>query len=147
MVHDEEDRRSPRRPPGADINNWRFEVAVYISGEAAPAGVVDRAGLLEAGGFDLETAAVESSTAGLVIYTKGPELDAFHLVSDEGTHRRRIFVLPDEGGVRSARPTETLAKRVTIAGSVGSKIAEAVVRSGIHRVTLVDGDVFLPPRA
>jgi hypothetical protein len=68
VVHDEEDRRSARRPPGADLNSWRFEVAVYISAEAAPAGVVDRAGLLAAGGFDAETAvAVEASTAGLAI--------------------------------------------------------------------------------
>src|SRR6185312_10593584 len=30
------------------------------------------------------------------------------------------------------------------AGSVGSKMSEAILRSGVHRLTLVDGDVLLP---
>lgn len=148
MVHDEEDRRAVRRPPGPDISSWRFEVPVFVSDEPPPpAGPVDRAGLVGAAAFNPETAAtVEASTAGLVIFAGGAELEAIHLVADGGTHRRRIFVLAEEDGVRSARPAMVAAKRVTIvgAGSVGSKIAEAILRSGVHRLTLVDGDVLLP---
>lgn len=147
MIHDEKDHRAARRPPGADISSWRFEVPVYVSDAPAPAsGALDRAGLVQAAGFDAETAAaIEASTAGVVIF-KGAELEIVHLVAEGGTHRRRVFVLPEEEGTRSARPAEAAAKRVTIvgAGSVGSKIAEAILRSGVHRLTLVDGDVLLP---
>ncbi|MCK1628297.1 ThiF family adenylyltransferase [Bradyrhizobium sp. 160] len=147
MIHDEEDRQAARRPPGPDLNSWRFEVAVYVSdAPSPPAGDLDRAGLIGATGFDPETAAAaEASTAGVVVF-KGAELEVVHLVADGGTHRRRVFVLPDEDGARSARPAQVGAKRVTIvgAGSVGSKIGEAILRSGVHRLTLVDGDVLLP---
>lgn len=147
MIYDDEDRRLSRRPPGADLNRWRFEVPVYLSDAPPPlAGALDRTELVQAAAFDPETAAVvEVSTAGVVIF-KGAELEVVHLIADGGTHRRRVFVLPDEDGTRSARPAEAAVKRVTIvgAGSAGSKIAEAILRSGVHRLTLVDGDVLLP---
>jgi hypothetical protein len=147
MIHDDEDRRSPRRPPGPDLNSWRFVAAVYMSEELPPPATdLDRAGLISAAGFNPDTAAlVEASTAGVIIF-KDAELEVVHLVADGGTHRRRVFVLPDEDGARSARPAEAMTKRVTIvgAGSVGSKMSEAILRSGVHRLTLVDGDVLLP---
>jgi hypothetical protein len=148
MVHDEEDRRGARRPPGPDIDSWRFEIPVYVSdAPPPPAARIDRAGLVRAAAFDPETAAaIEASTAGVVVFAKGAELEVVHLVADGGTHRRRLFILPNEDGARSARPVAVGTKRVTIvgAGSVGSKIAEAVLRSGVHHLTLVDGDVLLP---
>ena len=148
MVHDEEDRRVARRPPGPAINSWHFEVPLYVSDKAPPpAGLVERAGLIRAAAFDPETAAeIEASTAGVVIFAKGAEFEAVNLIADGGTLRHRLFVLPDEDGARSARPAVVGTKRVTIvgAGSVGSKIAEAILRSGVHSLTLVDGDVLLP---
>lgn len=36
MIHDDEDRRLSRRPPGADLNRWRFEVPVYLSDAPPP---------------------------------------------------------------------------------------------------------------
>lgn len=147
MIHDEADQRGARRVPGPDIDSWRFTVPVYVSDEAPPpAGEFDRTTLVRAAGLDPVTAAaVEASSAGVVIF-KGAELDVFHLTADGGTSRRRVFILPDEDGLRSSRPAEVEAKRVTIvgAGSVGSKIAESLLRSGAHRQTLVDGDVMLP---
>ena len=148
LIHDEEDRRLARRPPGPDLNSWRFQVPVYLSGESAPTtGPTDRAELVRTAAFDPETsAAVEASTAGVVVFANGTDLAVVHLIADGGTHRRRVFVLPDEDGARSVRSADAGTKRVTIvgAGSVGSKIAETVLRSGVHHLTLVDGDVLLP---
>ncbi len=80
------------------------------------------------------------------LFTGGPEPTAFHLMDEGKPHRRRMFVLPDQAEARSGRAPEPAARRVAIigAGSVGSKIAEILVRSGISRLTLVDGDVMLP---
>lgn len=148
MIHDEEDRKAMQRPPDASIESWRVALPVYISENSAPPpGALDRVGLVQAAGFDPVTAAVvEASTAAVVIFPAGDQVEIVHLVTDGGTFRRRVFALPDESGARSARAEEGRAKRVTIvgAGSVGSKVAETLLRSGVHHLTLVDGDVMLP---
>ena len=147
MVHDAEDRSGPRRPPGADLNSWRFEVTVFVSADAEPIDTPERGALIGAGGFAPEmAAAIEASSGGLLLFAGGDELAAFHLLGDGATHRRRVFVLPEQSGARSGRAPDAQAKRVAIvgAGSVGSKIAESLVRSGVSRLNLIDGDVLLP---
>lgn len=148
MIHDEEDRRSMQRPPDASLENWRVALPVYVSeNPPPPLGVLDRAGLVQAAGFDpLIAAIVEASVAAVVMFRSEGLVESFHLTTEGGTFRRRMFVLPDEIGARSARTEEAMVKRVTIvgAGSVGSKIAETLLRSGVHHLTLVDGDVMLP---
>ena len=147
LVHDAQDRTSPDRPPGMDLNTWRFEVPVYVSRSVAPAVTPDRVGLAEAGGFDPEMGEqVADPAAALVLFAGGRELAAFHLLAEGDPHRRHVFVLPDEGGIRSGRTAEAGGKRVAVvgAGSVGSKLAESLLRSGISRLTVVDGDVLLP---
>lgn len=148
MIHDEEDRRVMQRPPDASIEIWRFALPVYVSVNSPPTQItLDRADLVLAAGLDpLASAIVEASVAGVVMFHSEGQVEVFHLTADGGTFRRRMFVLPDEIGVRSARTEEAKAKRATIvgAGSVGSKIAETLLRSGVHRLTLVDGDVMLP---
>lgn len=147
LVHDRDDRAGPRRPPGADLNSWRFEVTVFGSSKTGPTGTPERSDLVRAGGFAPEVAAaIEASSAGLVLFGGDEDLAAFHLLADGATHRRRVFVLPEQSGARSGRAPEAEAKRVAIvgAGSVGSKIAESLVRSGIAHLNLVDGDVLLP---
>ncbi|MDT9600434.1 ThiF family adenylyltransferase [Sphingosinicella rhizophila] len=147
LVHDAEDRSGPLRPPGPDLNSWRFEVTVFVSSRTGPTGSADRAALVEAGGFAPEVAgAVEASSAGLLLFAGEDELVASHLLADGAAHRRSVFVLPEQSGARSGRAPEAEAKRVAIvgAGSVGSKIAESLVRSGVSRFNLVDGDVLLP---
>lgn len=80
------------------------------------------------------------------LFTGGPEPTAFHLMDEGKPHRRKIFVLPDQAEARSGRAPQAVARRAAVigAGSVGSKIAEILVRSGISNLTLVDGDVMLP---
>lgn len=146
LLHDEADRQGPRRPPGADLNSWRFEIPVFVSTTAAPSSAADRAALIEAGGFGPETADLLGGATALVLFAGDEELAAYHLLAEGDAHRRRIFVLPNEEGWRSGRAPGVAAKQVAIvgAGSVGSKVAESLVRSGAARLTLVDGDVLLP---
>lgn len=147
LIHDAEDRLSARRPPIANINSWLVELPVFVSPNPAPTGVMDRSDLVEAGGFDpITTAQLIESTAGVLLFAGGNELIAFHLLPSGDPHPRRIFVLPDEGGIRSGRTDVASERQVAIvgAGSVGSKIAECLVRSGINKLTIVDGDVLLP---
>lgn len=147
MVHDSVDRLSPRRPPGADISSWRFEIPVFLSTNSSLLEFSDRSALVCAGAFGPEIAeAIVSSTSGIVFFSGGEELAAFHLMNADGINRRRVFMLPEEGGARSARSPSASEKRVAVVGtgSVGSKVAECLIRSGVNRLTLVDGDVLLP---
>jgi hypothetical protein len=147
VVHDGVDRTSVRHPPGPDVASWRFEISVYASPNAPPADSSDRRSLLVAGGFDSGTSDQFSEKGeALVLFLGGPEVTAYLLLREGEPHRRQLFVLPSQGEARSGRPSEASAKRVTIVGvgSVGSKLAESLVRSGVSRLTLVDGDIMLP---
>lgn len=146
MVHDELDRAQTSRPPDADIQTWRIEIPLVVSSLTVPEAGLDRAAFVDACGFDGETAASLASGHALVVFNTPQGLVAYHLTSDGGPYLRRMVVLPDESGARSTRLSGARMKRVAIvgAGSVGSKLAESLVRSGIARLHLVDGDVLLP---
>ena len=148
MIHDTVDRASPRRPPSADLDTWRFEVPVIVNAGPAPAQIADNRDDFLAS-LGLNAASIQQIIKlGTVIclFTGDPDLTAFHLINEGTPHRRRIFVLPDQAEARSGRTADAGARRAAVigAGSVGSKIAEIIVRSGISRLTLVDGDVMLP---
>ncbi len=146
IVHDAVDRAAPQHVPGPDLNTWRFELPVHVSTNVAPAEIADRGQLIEQAGFGEAIGAEIAAGAAVVIFAGGPELIAYHVIDGGPPHRRKLFVLPDDFGARSARGAASSAKRVAIvgAGSIGSKIAESLVRSGIRRLTVVDGDVMLP---
>jgi molybdopterin/thiamine biosynthesis adenylyltransferase len=120
---------------------------VFISRAVMPDEIPDRAALARLGGFDGDQAeALVASEAALAIFAGKEAAGAVHLTAEGALNRRRVFVLPDDGGARSARPAEAAAKSVAIvgAGSIGSKLAETLVRAGVGRLTLVGGDVMLP---
>jgi molybdopterin/thiamine biosynthesis adenylyltransferase len=147
LIHDAEDRVSPRRPPVGGFQSLSYEILAVVADNAPPEGEVDRTNLLAATGFGaLVTAGLGGESSSVVLFRGGGELAAFHLLPDKEPFRRNVYVLPDESGVRSNRTKEAEAKSVAIvgAGSVGSKIAESLARSGISRFTLVDGDIMLP---
>lgn len=148
MIHDAADRTSPRRPPSADLNTWRFEIPIFVDAGPAPAEIADNSqGFLASLGLDAALIGqIIELGAAIWLFTGGPEPTAFHLMNEGTAHRRRIFVLPDQIEARSGRAPEAVARRAAVigAGSVGSKIAEILVRSGISRLAIVDGDIMLP---
>lgn len=147
LLQDADDRRALRRPSEPDVLSLQGHKSVVVSVTPGPWTATDRDALLSAGQFTPETAAfVTESTSGLVLYAGDGAPRAFELQSEGALRRREVFVLPEQAGVRSGRDSASESKRVAIvgAGSVGSKIAESLVRSGLTRLMLVDGDVMLP---
>lgn len=147
LLHDQIDRVNLRRPPDGDLARWRLERPIFVSRSPAPTGQTDRNAVVDAGGWEPEAAAwlLETKSA-VVIFVGGDEAVAYNLMDDGATFVRKVFVLPDDMGVRSSRAAVVEGKRVVVVGcgSVGSKLAESILRSGVTTLTLVDGDVFLP---
>lgn len=145
VVHDEIDRMQPQRPPTASFERWQVDVPVYVSTVSPPTEGVERASLAGLFGPDVQQM-VLGSPAGVALFVHEGAITAFNLTNDGGSERRVVYVLPDEIGSRSGRRGDAKKKSAAIigCGSVGSKIAESLVRSGIISITLVDGDVFLP---
>lgn len=110
-----------------------------------PADADNRAGMAVLFDADLMSQ-VLASKAGVTLFVNEGSIDAYNLLPDGGSEKRVAYVLPDEFGARSGRSGGGGAKSATIVGcgSIGSKVAEALLRSGITSLTLVDGDVFLP---
>ena len=147
LVQDSEDCRSIHRPSEADVLSFQSGGTAFVSMSSAPSGTPDRATLIAAGEFEPAAAdLIAESSSGLVLYAGNDPVEAFPLLKENRVGRRKVFVLPDESGARSGRDPGVASKRVAIvgAGSMGSKIAESLMRSGVTRLTLIDGDVMLP---
>src|SRR5690606_2784507 len=103
--------------------------------------------LIAAAAFVGETAElVTASTHLLVLFVRRDESWAFQVLAKVSPVRRRVVVLPPSEGHRSARAAASVGKSVAIvgAGSIGSKMAETLARSGVSKFVLADGDVLLP---
>ena len=147
LVFDSQDRQAQRRPPEPDHLSLHFDVPAFASLSSAPSELVDRAALIAAGGVDAERLDAIPTPFGIVVlFVADQEIVGYHSWSDAAPRRCRVFILPEQSGVRSGRPPGVESKQVAIvgAGSVGSKIAECLLRSGITRLKLIDGDVLLP---
>lgn len=146
FVHDSSDRVGPRRPPSEALSSWRVELPVVVSNRSPPNRASDRRTVIESAALDSATAATIFGGAALLLFTGGGAVEAIHLPAEGLPIRREIFVLPDEGGYRSGRRSEAEGKRVAIvgAGSIGSKLSESLLRSGVFKFALADGDVMLP---
>ncbi|MDY6867663.1 MAG: ThiF family adenylyltransferase [Chloroflexota bacterium] len=147
MVHDRHDRLSPRHPPNADFINWRAEtLPVYLSLNSAPTEADDRGSLIEAAEFEPHTVELLKKGSAVVIFSGDSKLIAYHLFDENTSYRRKVFVLPEQNDLRSGWSPDAQSKQVAIigVGSVGSKVAESLLRSGISHFTLIDGDVMLP---
>lgn len=144
FVFDDVDRDSPRRPPPpGDVLS---ELPVYCAPSDAPANPpATRADLAASVGDDL-AAKIVSCQHGLLLSAGSSELTAYHLIGSGPGYQRRVSVLAEDAGVRSARSDAAAGKRVAVvgAGSIGSKVAECLVRSGVTKLRIVDGDVMLP---
>lgn len=146
-ISDAQDLLKPLRPPSVDIATWRFAIPVAIVVAEPPAAApADRESLIAA--VAPHTATNNWLPAGdcVVIVTGTSETVVYHVPEGNDVFRRQWVVIPDQMGQRSGRAFAAGSKSVAIvgAGSVGSKLAECLLRSGMSRQLLVDGDVFLP---
>lgn len=145
LIIDELDRARPELSLRADLGSLRFEVAVLVGKVDKPTSVpVDRAALSTSLEIDVSEIAPDRSLVALAV--GATSTTAYHSPNADSVVERKLFVLADEFGLRSSRASKAKGCKVAIVGvgSVGSKVAEILLRSGIHRFVLVDGDVMLP---
>jgi len=146
FVHDAKDRERVYKPPaeGGGFGALPVFVVAAVGPSEAP---TTRAELATAAGF---TADVAEKFAGaplaLLMFASAKGVACYQVLGDGTSFRRNLVAIPDDFGERSARSLAASNKRIAVigAGSVGSKIAECLIRSGIHRLVLIDGDVMLP---
>lgn len=142
FVHDRMDRTSDRRPPG-EVSDF---IPVLVSARPLPGATNTRESVAaELACVGVDASALSEADHALVLVQDDGVLHAFQILSDMAI-RRGVMVVPDTAGNRSGRTGATAAKRVAIVGvgSVGSKVAESLVRSGICDLFVFDGDILLP---
>jgi hypothetical protein len=146
FLHDHRSRTEGTVPPTHTWLDGFLDLPVFQTTQAAPEGDVTRAGLINAGDFADDTRlALGEAKRALLVFGVGADPKAFAIEQDKA-HGLPWHLLQTEQGVRSGAPPERCRGRVAIvgAGSVGSKLAETLVRSGVRDLTLIDGDIFLP---
>jgi len=145
LIFDAADRAQPQHPPSFDLGTLRHELPVVVARIEPPIeGPADRAALASALGVELDP---EHHKGALVAVAVGSDrITPFHSPDAGSVFIRKWVVLPEQTGLRSGRQEIAVAKKVAIIGlgSVGSKVAEMLLRSGIRQLLLVDGDVLLP---
>jgi hypothetical protein len=143
LVFDATDRAQPQHPPSFDLGTLRMELPVIVGRVESPSLTPkDRATLAVALGVKIDP---ERHKGALVAIAVGAdEVIPYHSPNAESLFARKWVILPEQAGLRSGRQQISAAVAIVGVGSVGSKIAEMLVRSGIHRFLLVDGDVMLP---
>lgn len=145
LLSDAEDLKKPSHPPTENLIASIFKMPVFVSHANVPDPIPsDRAAFASAVGIEVDSSLDDKAVAIIVVGTD--RIIPYHSPDKGSLFERSLAVLPDDYGLRSGRTGESAGKRVAIVGvgSVGSKIAETLLRSGIYRQVLVDGDVFLP---
>lgn len=143
-VYDDVDAAEGRRPPTGAAGF--IDVPVYwTSHEGTWETVPSRAELATA--YQGETAdEILRAPFAIAVVVSDASVQVFQLIEGFEPARRNVSVLRDQTGVRSGSARELRDKKVAVvgAGSIGSKLIESLVRSGVRKVRIVDGDVFLP---
>ena len=143
-LFDAEDQAAGKAPPGPEPYARRTELRVMIVRCTIPQPPPETRGeLLSALGV---SEVVDDADPLLVVAYDGDRVRPFHCPEGGSAYSRKLVVVNDAVGVRSGRAVTVATQRVAIigVGSVGSKMAESLVRSGVRRLLLVDGDIFLP---
>lgn len=145
LIYDAVDASSDAPPPGPDDETGRQEIPVHISRVSVPgssAGSRDELSKL----FGRDLGPERYPTALLALAISETDVVAYHSPDPEAVYVRKLVPLPDDAGTRSGRAGAILPTRVAIvgAGSIGSKIAESLLRAGGTDLVLIDGDVMLP---
>lgn len=145
LIYDAVDAASDAPPPGPDDETGRQEIPVYISRVSVPGSSAEsRDELSELFGLDLGPERYPRAL--LAVAVSDSDVVAYHSPDPGSVYVRKLVLLPDDAGTRSGRAGTIPPKRVAIvgAGSVGSKIAESLLRAGGTDLVLIDGDVMLP---
>lgn len=145
LLTDQQDREAGTSPTTDDLGSCRSTLPVVVAQKEAPhPQPKNRAELLD--GFNLED---DATPPYIVIVALSPDhlaLTIFVCLTPDIVQIRFLVLLPDEAGRRSGRPAASGQPQVAVIGlgSVGSSVAELLLRSGVRRLVLVDGDVMLP---
>jgi hypothetical protein len=145
LVFDAVDEASGAQPPGPNILEGRQEVTVVLGrGSASQDGPLSRRELGRMLGLNLQEDAGPGPLLALAVCDG--DVIPYHSTDADSVFPRTLVSLPDDVGARSGHAVSMSQKRVTVIGlgSVGSKLAESLVRAGVMRLGLVDGDVMLP---
>ncbi len=137
------DLRPPPEVPYGDF----YDLPVFQSKAPAPEQADNRTTLVGLFSDDAVTRdAIAGQERALLIFGVGQTPVAYQVFPDNTCLRRLWTTVAARGGLRTAAPPARATCRVAIvgAGSVGSKVAESLVRSGLTHLLLVDGDFFLP---
>lgn len=145
LVSDAIDRAKPEHPPSFDLGTLRIEIPVVVGDAARPATPPEnRAALAAALGVSFDAEAHKYGVIALAVGSS--DATPYHSPDDDSAHERKWVVLADDAGARSGRTAQAAHKSAAVVGlgSVGSKLAETLLRSGVRHLVLVDGDVLLP---
>lgn len=144
-VFDDQDLARPFQQPASGLSSGWFPVSVHVAPVENHWATVTRESVRAQLGESLAGDAVAKGAV-LLIRPSASYIDALYIPADAEPKRRQVHQLPGQAGLRSNRAEVAAGKRVGIvgAGSIGSKIAESLVRSGVLSLVLVDGDVFFP---
>ena len=149
IVSDRAGRAAGDRPPRIDLITPHVPLPVFVTAAPAPHETPqNRAELLAAADLPEEAATrLAAEDRALVIFGVPGEALAICALSQDLALKVRWVAYAGDVGVRSGAPAPRADKTVAVvgAGSVGSKLAETLARSGVGRFRLVDGDVLLPP--
>ena len=144
LVFDDVERARPEHPPSLDLGTLRIEIAVRIGTVLPTSNPATRTELFAA--TEANPAGLEPDANVLLIVVADGQAIPYHVWGEDNLFRRNWVLLPGDAGQRSGRRDGIDSKKVAIVGlgSVGCKQAESLLRSGIRRFVLVDGDIFLP---
>ena len=135
------------RPPIHGQHSDFYDLPVFQTAAPAPDKADTRTALTGSFGSDVMTReAIGREERALLIFGVGVAPIAFQVFPDNGCYKRLWSPISVQSGVRSGGSSSRSAALVAIvgAGSIGSKLAETLIRSGVRKCLLVDGDIFLP---
>ncbi|WP_414657902.1 ThiF family adenylyltransferase [Deinococcus sp. VB343] len=145
LLTDQQDRESGSAPMTDDLGSYRITLPVLVAQSEVPhPQPSSRIELLEA--LKLEESATPPYAVVLAIAPDQSTLTIYVCLTPDTVQIRSLVPLPEETGRRSGRAVANGQQQVAIIGlgSVGSSVAELLLRSGVRRLVLVDGDVMLP---
>lgn len=144
LLTDQQDRETGATPATEDLGSVRTILPVVVVHQDAPHPQPgNRAELLNA--LRLEEDATPPYIVVVAVSPDQSDLAMYVSLTPDTVQVRSLVLLPDDAGRRSGRPATSQHPVAIIGlGSVGSSVAELLLRSGVRRLVLVDGDVMLP---